>query len=618
VEAVASGGDLWVDVLGPLDVRAAGRRVAISGGRSAVLLATLAMSAGQTVTVEILADHLWREEPPERVRASLQSQVFRLRRALGPETIRTRPSGYMLDIEPDRVDVLRFRRLVAEATGVEDAAWTRRLLDEALRMWRGEPLSGLTSSAFDHDEVPRLQDERLAALQRRVDLDLAAGRHAELVGELREEVNRHPLREPLWHRLITALSRSGRQADAIEAYHRVREHLRDELGVDPSADLQQLYHQLLAGETAGAGGPSAMASIAPPRPVPMQQPADIHRFTGRRDELAALDGLLARQPPDLATSLVVALVGSAGAGKTALAVHWSHQVGGRFAGGQLHVDLHGYDPAAPAEPATALDSFLRALGTPPEQIPAGLDARSAMFRTVTTGRGLLVVADNARDSDHVRPLLPGPGNLLVVTSRSQLRGLIARDGAHRVTVGQLTAADAVALLTRVVGSGRTAAEPEAVAGLVERCDRLPLALMIAAERATRQPDVPLTGLLEELHDERSRLDSLTTGEDIASDIRAVLLWSYGHLAPDVALSFRLLGLHPGSAGCSLGEAAAVLGLSPRVAREHLDRLVAVHLMEPRHPDRYTFHDLIRAYAAGRARDEVAGGEREAAGTRLLD
>jgi DNA-binding SARP family transcriptional activator/tetratricopeptide (TPR) repeat protein len=611
--AVGDGGDLWVDVLGPLDVRAEGRPVAVPAGKSAVILAVLAMSAGQPVTVERLADHLWRDELPERVRGSLHSHVTRLRRVLGAEAIRTVPSGYLLDIDPDRVDVLRFRRLVADAAGVDDTERTRELLDQALRVWRGEPLSGLSSSAFELEEVPLLVEERLAALQRRVELDLAAGRHAEVVRELRDQTGRHPLREPLWHQLITALSGSGRQAEAIEAFHELRARLRDQLGVDPSSDLQVLYRRLLAGEAAGAG------RVPPALPRrPLQQPADIDRFTGRRAELAILDRLLEEQPPTRGSSLVVALVGTAGAGKTALAVHWSHRVIDRFPGGQLYADLYGYGPAAPTGPASVLDAFLRALGTPPDQVPADLDARAALFRTATTGRGLLVVADNARDTDHVRPLLPGPGNVLVVTSRSQLRGLTAREGAHRVTVGQLPASDATDLLARVLGTARAAGEPGAVADLVERCARLPLALTIAAERAARQPDVPIAALVDELRDEQHRLDSLATGEDVATDVRAVLSWSHRHLDPDIARSFRLLGLHPGGGEHSLPVAAALTGLAAQTVRVHLDRLVAVHLLEQRHPDRYTFHDLLRAYAAERARADEPPSEREAAVGRALD
>jgi DNA-binding SARP family transcriptional activator/tetratricopeptide (TPR) repeat protein len=624
--AVGDGGGLWVDVLGPLDVRAEGRPVPVPSGKSAVVLAVLAMSAGRPVSIERLADHLWRDELPERVRGSLHSHVTRLRRLLGAEAIRTVPSGYLLDIDPDRVDVLRFRRLVADAAGLDDTERTRELLDQALRVWRGEPLSGLGSSDFELDEVPLLVEERLAALQRRVELDLAAGRHAEVVAELRDQTARHPLREPLWHQLITALTGSGRQAEAIEAYHDLRARLRDQLGVDPSAELQQLYRRLLAGEVAGAGdvsgaggtGAADRARVSPAMPRPLQQPADIDRFTGRRAELATLDRLLDEQPPTRGSSLVVALVGTAGAGKTALAVHWSHRVIDRFPGGQLYVDLYGYGPAAPNEPASVLDAFLRALGTPPAQVPADLDARAALFRTATTGRGLLVVADNARDTDHVRPLLPGPGNLLLVTSRSQLRGLTAREGAHRVTVAQLPAADAADLLARVLGTARAAAEPGAVADLVERCARLPLALTIAAERAARQPDVPVAALVEELRDEQSRLDSLATGEDVATDMRAVLSWSYRHLDPEVARSFRRLGLHPGGGEHSLAVAAALTGLGARAVRAHLDRLVAVHLLEQRHPDRYAFHDLLRAYAAERARAAEAPGERQAAVVRALD
>lgn len=607
-----------VSLLGPLEVHRDGVPLAIPGARSAVVLAVLAMSAGQPVPVQRLAERVWGEVLPERIHGSLHSHVLRLRRALGQDIIGTVPSGYVLDLEPDQVDVLRFRRLVAQASTAEPDRATE-LLDEALALWRGEPLAGLQSRELETEVVPSLVEERMEALERRIDIGLAAGRHAGVIADLRTLVGRFPLREPLWRRLILALAGSGRQAEAIEAYHDVRARLRDDLGLDPSPELQDLYRQLLSGDPMAGSGEAASAGTAWWRrdAPPQQLPAGVGQFTGRRAELQSLDRLLAEQPPTAERSLLVALVGTAGAGKTTLALHWARQVVDRFADGQLWVNLHGFGPAPPADPAAVLDTFLRALGTPPERIPAGADARAALFRTVTTGRRLLIVADNARDTDQVRPLLPGPGNLLIVSSRSQLRGLIALDGAHRVTVDQLPAGDAAALLERVLGADRIAGQEKAVARLVELCVRLPLALTIAAEHAARQPDVPLSDLVDELHQEQSRLDSLATGEDTATDLRAVFSWSYGHLDADTRRTFRRMGLHPGAV-VSLPVVAALAGLAIPAVRSHLDRLAAVHLVERRSRDRYTFHDLLRVYAAERAAEEESGADREAMVERVLD
>jgi DNA-binding SARP family transcriptional activator len=624
-----SSSGLSVYLLGSLDVRIDGVSVPVPRGKSAVALAMLALSAGQPVTSTAIEDHLWRHRFPERIRGSLHSHVMRLRRVLGPGSIRTVASGYVLDIHPNQVDVLRFRRLVSEAAQLADVDEARHRLDEALRLWRGEPLAGVMSEAFDHDQIPLLVEERLAALQRRIALDLGAGRHADVITELRELTGRHSLREPLWHQLITALAGCGRQAEAMEAYHQLRVRLRDDLGIDPSADLQALYRRLLAGEPVadnrarraepGLDDTEPLVGLRPPLPAcPQQLPPDLDRFVGRPDELATLNELLLEQPPSSYGSLVVALIGTAGVGKTALAVHWSHRVSDQFRGGQVYADLHGYDSTAPTQPAAVLETFLRALGTPPERIPSDADARAALFRTITTGRRLIIVADNVHDADQVRPLLPGPGNLLLVTSRSQLRGLTIHDGANRVVVTRLPTADAALLLGRMLGTTRTMAQEDAVVELAELCARLPLALTIVAEYAIRHSGVPLADVVEDLRDEQSRFDSLATGEDAATDLRTVFSGSYRHLDPEIARMFRLLSLHPGAGEISLHAAAALAGLTTHRARVQLDRLVAVNLIEQPQRDRYALHDLLGAYAAEKAQEEEPERERDAATNRILD
>jgi DNA-binding SARP family transcriptional activator len=599
-----------VRVLGPLEVVADGDPVEVPGTKPRVLLAVLALAAGRPVVVDAVAEVLWGDEPPASLRGSLQTYVMRLRRVLGPGTIETVPGGYQLRVGTG-VDLLRFRDQVAAAAGLADPAAERDALVAALALWRGEPLAGLRSDELDRRDVPRLVEERLAVLERRIDLDLALGRYAEVVAELRDLTGHHPLRESLWARLVSALHQAGRSAEAIETYHRLRATLADELGIDPSPELQRRYRELLRGGDPERAVPATAA-------VPRQLPADVAHFTGRRAEADRLDRLLAGHPtgPD-GPLLVVALDGPAGVGKSALAVHWAHRVRDRFPDGQLHLDLRGYAPTEPVSPAAALDALLRALGTPPAQVPPDTGGRAAALRTRLAGRRMILVLDDARDADQVRPLLPGTGCLVLVTSRNQLRGLISRDGAHRVTLHRLPPAAAVALLTSAVGADRAAAEPHAVAGLAELCARLPLALRVAGEHAGRQPDRPLAALVADLRQAQDRLAALGDGEDPSTDLRAVFSWSYRALEPAAGRAFRLLGLHPATE-LELAPVAALLGVAPPVARRMLDRLAAVHLLEQHRPGRYRPHDLLRAYAVLVCSEDEPPAGRDAALRRLLD
>jgi tetratricopeptide (TPR) repeat protein len=333
-------------------------------------------------------------------------------------------------------------------------------------------------------------------------------------------------------------------------------------------------------------------------PAPRQLPADVTFFTGRDAELGRLDDLLDRGEP--AAVVISAIAGTGGMGKTSLAVHWAHRVRERFPDGELYVNLRGYDPGPPVTPDQALDGFLRALDVPAEKIPRDVDAQAGLYRSLLAGRRMVVVLDNAATSDQVRPLLPGSATcVVVVTSRSQLAGLVARDGAHRLTLNVLPPEDAVTLLRCAVGPDRVDAEPEAAAEVARHCGYLPLALRIAAERAAARTHLRLADLAEELAVEHDRLDVLTADDDEVTGVRAVFSWSYHALAPETARVFRLLGLHPGP-DVGVASAAALTGSTTTAVRRQLAALTSAHLLTETRRDRYQFHDLLRAYATERA------------------
>jgi tetratricopeptide (TPR) repeat protein/transcriptional regulator with XRE-family HTH domain len=363
-------------------------------------------------------------------------------------------------------------------------------------------------------------------------------------------------------------------------------------------------------------GPSRYRPAAPP--VPRQLPAAVADFTGRTAELAALT----RLPDDVGggaagTVVISAIGGTAGVGKTALAVYWAHRVADQFPDGQLYVNLRGFDPVGtPATAAETIRGFLDALGVPRERIPPRFDAQAGLYRSLVADRKMLIVLDNARDEQQVRPLLPAsPASLILVTSRNQLSGLAA-DGARLISLDILPHHEALQLLAARLGHARATAEPDVLAEIAELCACLPLALAVTAARAAARPSFPLAAVARELRDAAGRLDALDAG-DPAVSVRAVFSWSYQQLNPEAARMFRLLGLHPGP-DASVLPAASLAGVSESKARLQLGELARAHLIAEHVPGRFTFHDLLRAYAVGQARACDSEPERNAAIGRVLD
>lgn len=615
-----------VAVWGPLAVHDEAGPIVVPAARQRTLLACLAVCAGEVVSTDKLADRMWGEDLPAHPRNVLHTYVRRLRLLLGHQVIETVPGGYLMRISRDNVDLLRFRDLVRRAResageGAEDHELP--LLRQALSLRRGEPFEDLNSWWLERELAPLMEEEWLAALLRRIDLDLAAGRHHDPIPELNEVIAAHPLREEAWERLIRALHASGRRAEALDAYERVRRVLRDEMGLEPNQRLQRLHRLVLDGPQVppGHGGVvTVRSSPEPPVPVrPRQLPSDIARFTGRHEALAALDALLHGEDaqPGRPRPVVLAVIsGPAGVGKTALAVHWAHRVQSHFPDGQLYVNLRGHGPTTPAEPAAVLESLLLMLGVPAARIPPETEARSALLRSMLAGRRMLLVLDNARDTAQVRPLLPGSQVMVLITSRGQLRSLAVREGARRVVLDRFEPEESAALLGGVMGAERLACRPSVTAELAEFCAHLPLALAIAAELAARQPGGALDTVVHRLRDERRRLDVLETGDDPYGSLRAVFSWSYQALTPAAARLFRLLGLHP-SNDVTAPAAAALSGTTVPQAQRLLDELAGRHQLSEHLPGRYEFHDLLRVYAIEQVEREESPAERAAATRRLL-
>ena len=443
---------MWFAILGPLLVHDGETQVDLPKGRQRALLTALLLHAGHPVPADALAEVVWDGAPPPSAAITLRSYILRLRRGLGPRAgtrLVTQHPGYLLAATEDEVDVLRFRRLCRDGgTALREGAWERAdgLLGEALALWRDAPLTDIPCESLRRDEGQDLEVLRLQAEEWRIGAALHLGRHDELVPGLQSLAARHPLRERFHHQLMLALYRCGRQAEALAAYQRARDVLVEELGTEPGPDLRGLHQRILSADPVLALVDAPSAGVAStPTAVPREIPARVRHFTGRGDELAALTRLLDRSGEQAPEAVVISAIGgTAGVGKTALAVHWAHQAAGRFPDGQLYVNLRGYDPGQPMAAADALAGFLLSLGVPGNDIPPGEDRRAARYRSLLAGKRMLLVLDNARSADQVRSLLPGTGACAVlVTSRDALAGLVARDGATRLDLHVLSPGDAV-------------------------------------------------------------------------------------------------------------------------------------------------------------------------------
>lgn len=592
-------------MLGPLEARFGGEPRALGGPRQRAVLAALLLRANEVVTFEYLTDAVW-DRPPARPEGNLRTYVSGLRRQLdaGADRLVTRPGGYLLRVEETELDLLSFERLVAAARDADEPRTVVEVLGQALRMWRGRPLEGLVAGPLLAAEAAGLEERYHGLLSDYVAARFSLGEHADVVPELRKLTAMHPLREQLWSDLLTALHRSGRRADALAAYQEVRTLLDEELGVAPGARLVQAHADVLADVGADE---EAEAQV---RPVPVAQlPAALPGFTGRGEVLCALDDLL----PDVSTTaVVVALAGTAGVGKTTVAVHWAHRVRSRFRDGQLYLNLRGHGGGEPLTPALALAALLAALGVDKSRVPADPADAAALYRSLLADRQVLVLLDNAVTADQVRPLLPGtPGCLTVVTSRNRLDGLVARDGARLFVLDLLSPVEARGVLEHLLGKRRTDAEPEATSQLAELCARLPLALRIAGANLAARPGWSIEDYVTELRT-GDRLTELEAQGDPDTAVRAAIDLSCESLEQEASRLFRLLGLIPGP-DVTVAAAAALAGLDHVATRRALRSLASAHLVEEHAPGRFTFHDLLRLAASERC----GADERVVAQQRLL-
>lgn len=609
-------------LLGPVRVLGDdGGPVEIRGSLRRSLLAALLLHRGSVVSADRLGELVWARNPPASVTTSLYNQIMRLRQALGAEgeRIRAVAPGYLIEVEPEELDLDEFSLLCGQARrAAAYAEWARasERYAAALALWRGEMLADVPA-LHGQAAVHRFQEDRLMALQGRIEADLQLGRAEELVGELRALIGVHPLREAFHGQLMLALYRSGRQAEALEAYRDLRRATVGELGVEPGLSLQELHHRILRSDSEltvtppEPREPPRPAAAPPSRSAPRQLPADTRLFTGRGRELEALTSLAGSGDEAAADMVVISAInGMGGIGKTALAVRVGHQVAERFPDGQLFIDLRGYDTRlAPLAAEDALDYLLRSLGVQPRAIPADLDERAALYRSRLAGTRTLIVLDNAANTAQVQPLLPGtPGCLVLVTSRNRMMGL---DDAHFFALDALGPAEAVSLLRRIAGEERISGQEAAAAELVGLCGLMPLAVRIAAAQLRHQPTLTVKGLIEQLREESQRLTQL---RDEDRDLTSVFESSYRGLPGPEARLFRLLGLMPGP-DFDAYAAAHLAGCPLRAAERGLELLLDQNLLVQPAPGRFRLHDLLRSYARSL---ETPEDEERACTNRVLD
>ncbi|MFF7635791.1 tetratricopeptide repeat protein [Kitasatospora sp. NPDC008050] len=617
-------------VLGPLHARIGGREVTLNGPRQARLLAALLVDANRVVPMERLSTVMWDGDGPATAVRQVQDVVSGLRRNLSacgapPTLISTHRGGYRIQLATAQLDLTAFEQEREQARH-SPAATAAAGLRRALACWRGPALADLTGRALEADAA-RLNLARTTVHRECLELELALGRHREVVEELTALLRGHPHDERLAEQAMLALYRDGRQGQALEVYRSIRRRLADDLGVDPTPPLRELQRRILNADPSLAPPPRAAATAAVPpggapatpgagdrrspgvrrRPgVRCQLPADTRLFTGRARELEELLLAAGDAPGGSRAGMVVisAIDGMGGVGKSALAVHAAHRVRHRFPDGQFFLDLHGHTPGSPPLPAAdALGWLLRSLGVPAQRIPQDLGERAALYRDRIADTRTLIVLDNAASSAQVRPLLPGtPGCLVLVTSRKRLTGL---DDAHLLPLDVLPRPEAVALLHEAAGPGRIPEGHPGDAELVARCGHLPLAIRITAARLRHDRTLQVEDLVDQLRDEQQRLSRISDEE---RSLSAVFDTSFTALPPAEQELFRHLGRFPGP-DFDAYAAANLLGTDHRTAERLLESLLDHSLLIQHSPGRYRFHDLVGLYARGmseHARTGAAG------------
>jgi DNA-binding SARP family transcriptional activator/tetratricopeptide (TPR) repeat protein len=593
--------------LGPLAILAASGESSVPANRDRALLAVLMLNANQVVEQGFLVDAVWGDQPPTTARAQLHTCVSRVRRLLPPDVLQTAPGGYLLSVGPRELDLLEFESLVAQARRDVAAGRTAdgvEVFRAALDLWRGAAFTGVDSQVV-RSGAASLEELRSRVWEECLDAELSLGRAAELVGELTARVHEYPTRERLRGQLMLALYRTGRRADALAVFRETRELLADELGVEPGPDLVELHRQMLRGDERLATG---TRDREPPRCLPR----DVADFVGREDALGRLLGAIPEAGGAAGrASVVLAVDGMPGVGKTAVAVRVAHLVADRYPDGALYLDLHGHSEHAPLDPAAALNVLLHQLDVPGERIPESLDGRIARWRSELADRRVLLLLDNAASSAQVAPLLPGSdGCLTLVTSRQRLVDL---DGVRPVSLEVLTAGEAVALLHRIVGE-RVAGDEAGAAAVARVCGYLALAIRLAAARLAHRPTWTVRDLLARLESARPVLAELATD---GRSLDTAFALSHQSLPEPERRMFRMLGLHPGEE-FDARAAAAMADLELHEAAAIVDRLVDAHLLAEPSAGRYRLHDLLRDYARGLAGAQQTAEDRRAAVERLLD
>lgn len=587
-------------LLGPVSAHAGDEAVPLGGAKPKALLAALLLEHGRVVATSRLVDILWDEDPPETARALIQTYVSTLRRAFAKhgagDIIATAAPGYVIRIEPETLDAVLFTRLLADGRDAAAAADHPRaadLLRRAGALWQGPALSGLDAAELTA-EAARLDELRTTALEERIAAEIAAGQWGDLVAELTVLIGRHPTNERLRGQLMTVLYRMGRQAEALACYREAREVLIDQLGVEPGPELNALHHAILRGETEQLATATQSADQTGPgtvHPVPAQLPPVPADFTGRTAEIEAL--VAALRPAGSAPATQV-IAGPGGTGKSTLAAAVAHRLAEHFPDGQLYAELRGMSDA-PIEPGEVLARFLRALGVDQSQLPEGADERADLYRTLLAQRRMLIVLDDARSEQQVRPLLPGrAGCAVVITSRDRLAGL---SGTALTDLRVLEPDEALLLLRRLAGDERVDEDVDAARRIVEYCGNLPLALRIVSARLAGRRALPLKPLADRLADESRRLNHLSAGD---VGVRSSIELSYRALDPQTRSTLRRLGWF-GVPDFSPWVVSWLVESHLADAEELVEQLVDAHLVEFVGVDRmgglrYRLHDLIRLYA----------------------